>query len=53
MSKIDNISTSKNFKNAESIISLLKSKKKSLPTQYLYDDLGSKLFEEICKTEEY
>ena len=24
-----------------------------MPTQYLYDDLGSKLFEEICETEEY
>ena len=24
-----------------------------MPTHYLYDDLGSKLFEEICDTEEY
>ena len=53
MSKIENISFNKNIKNEEKIISLLKNKKKSLPTQYLYDDLGSKLFEEICETEEY
>ena len=26
---------------------------KSIPTKYLYDDYGSKLFEKICKTEEY
>ena len=53
MNKIENISFNKNINNKESIISLLKNKKKSLPTQYLYDDLGSKLFEEICETEEY
>ena len=46
MNKIENISFSQNINNEENIISLLK-KKKSLPTQYLYDDLGSKLFEEI------
>jgi len=28
-------------------------KKKSIPTKYLYDDIGSKLFEEICGTDEY
>ena len=53
MSKIENISFNNNINNEENIILLLKSKKKSLPTQYLYDDLGSKLFEEICETEEY
>ena len=53
MNKIENISFNQNINNEEIIISLLKNKKKSLPTQYLYDDLGSKLFEEICETEEY
>ena len=53
MNKIENISFNQNINNEEKIISLLKNKKKSLPTQYLYDDLGSKLFEEICETEEY
>ena len=53
MNKIETISFKQNINNEENIISLLKNKKKSLPTQYLYDDLGSKLFEEICETEEY
>ena len=53
MNKIEHISFNQNINNEENIISLLKNKKKSLPTQYLYDDLGSKLFEEICETEEY
>ena len=53
MQKIENISTNKSFIKQENIISFLKTKKKSLPTKYLYDDLGSKLFEEICDTEEY
>ncbi len=53
MNKIENISFNKNLNNKDSIISLLKNANKSLPTHYLYDDLGSKLFEEICKTEEY
>ncbi len=53
MNKIENISFNKKINNEENIISLLKNKKKSLPTQYLYDDLGSKLFEQICETDEY
>ncbi len=53
MYKIEKISFNQNSNNEDIIISLLKNKKKSLPTQYLYDDLGSKLFEEICETEEY
>ena len=53
MTKIEKISFNQKINNEENIISLLKNKKKSLPTQYLYDDLGSKLFEEICETEEY
>ena len=32
---------------------MLKKKKKSIPTKFLYDDLGSKLFEDISKTKEY
>ena len=53
MNKIENISFNKNLNNKDSIISLLKNENKSLPTHYLYDDLGSKLFEEICETDEY
>mgnify|MGYP001397219126 CR=1 FL=1 len=53
MKKIENISLKKETNRKENIILLLKGKKKSLPTQYLYDDTGSKLFEEICETEEY
>ena len=53
MKKIENISLKKRSNKIESIILRLKGKKKSLPTQYLYDDTGSKLFEEICDTEEY
>ena len=53
MNKIEKISFNKKTNNEKNIISLLKNKKKSLPTQYLYDDLGSKLFEEICETDEY
>ena len=53
MYKIENISFNKNLNRKEKIISLLKNKNKSLPTHYLYDDLGSRLFEEICETEEY
>ena len=54
MNKIENISFNEKYNNnQENIILLLKNKKKSLPTQYLYDDLGSKLFEEICETEGY
>ena len=53
MTKIEKISFNQKINNEENIVSLLKNKKKSLPTQYLYDDLGSKLFEEICETEEY
>ena len=53
MNKIEKISFNQNINNEKNIISLLKRKNKSLPTQYLYDDLGSKLFEEICETEEY
>ena len=33
--------------------SMLKKKRKSIPTKFLYDDLGSRLFEEISNTEEY
>ncbi len=53
MKKIENISLKKEINRKKNIIFLLKSKKKSLPTQYLYDDVGSKLFEKICETEEY
>ena len=53
MNKIENISSNKLDISKENIIPLLKSKQKSLPTKYLYDDKGSKLFEEICNTDEY
>ena len=32
---------------------MLKKKQKSIPTKFLYDDLGSKLFEDISNTKEY
>ena len=53
MQKIENISTNNNYIKKDNIISFLKNKNKSLPTKYLYDEVGSKLFEEICDTEEY
>ena len=53
MNKIDYISFDKKVYNEENTISLLKNKKKSIPTRYLYDDLGSKLFEMISETKEY
>ena len=53
MNKIDYISFDKKVYNEENTISLLKNKKKSIPTRYLYDDLGSKLFETISETKEY
>lgn len=53
MNKVEKKSFNKSFNSKENIILLLKNKKKSLPTHCLYDDLGSKLFEEICDTEEY
>ena len=53
MQKIEDISE-KNIKfDTENIILYLKNSKKSIPTKYLYDDTGSKLFEQICNTEEY
>ncbi len=53
MSKIVSISSDKIFIKKENIIPFLKNKNKSLPTKYLYDEIGSKLFEEICATKEY
>lgn len=53
MPKIENISLKKKNYSKEKIISLLKAKEKIIPTKYLYDDIGSKLFEKICETEEY
>ena len=38
-------------KDSEFLFSSLKNKK--IPTKYLYDEKGSKLFEEICSTKEY
>ena len=53
MQKIEDISE-KNIKfDTEDIILYLKNSNKSIPTKYLYDDTGSKLFEQICNTEEY
>ena len=36
-----------------SLLRALKEQDKYIPTKYLYDDYGSKLFEEICDTDEY
>ena len=37
----------------QDVISGLSNQEKSLPFKYFYDDIGSKLFNEICKTPEY
>ena len=54
MNKIVNLSIKKDsvIKSSD-IYKSLKKKVKSLPTHFLYDKKGSKLFEKICKTKEY
>ena len=54
MKKIVDIGDSESKqKNRSNIFFSLKNSSKSIPTRYLYDELGSKLFEQICNTEEY
>ncbi len=53
MQKLEVISEKKESNNIDIILSSLKENKKSLPTKYLYDEKGSKLFEQICETKEY
>ena len=54
MKKIVNIGGSKKKNDdKDSIFFSLKNNPKSIPTRYLYDELGSKLFEQICNTNEY
>ncbi len=54
MQKIVDINNIKKEKNSvENIFKLLSSSDKSIPTKYLYDQTGSKLFEKICKTKDY
>ena len=50
---IQNISKSDDTLSLEELSLLLKKKNKSIPTKFLYDDIGSKLFEEISNTKEY
>ena len=41
-------------KNSQDLRNLISSLRNSqIPTKYLYDEKGSKLFESICATEEY
>ena len=51
MQKILNISEKRILK--KKTLSSLKNIFKSIPTKYLYDEKGSKLFEDICNTKEY
>src|SRR5262245_59833815 len=37
----------------EDVVAGLARPVKSIPSKYLYDDRGSRLFEEICRLEEY
>ena len=53
MQKIVDISSKIDSIKNDNIELFLKKKNKSLPTKYLYDEEGSKLFEKICDTEEY
>jgi hypothetical protein len=38
---------------AADVIAGLSARHKQLPPKYFYDDTGSRLFEEICRTDEY
>ena len=51
MTHLFNKKNSQYAKDSELLFSSLKNKK--IPTKYLYDEKGSKLFEEICSTREY
>ena len=50
---IQEISKAKDSFSLKELNVMLKKKNKSIPTKFLYDDLGSKLFEKISKTKEY
>ena len=52
MQKIVNITEKKSIKKKVTLATL-KNIFKSIPTKYLYDEKGSKLFEDICNTKEY
>ncbi len=54
MQKIINIEKKKKKQiDKDDIINLLINVPSRIPTSFLYDDFGSKLFESICKTKEY
>lgn len=54
MQKIINIEKKKKKQiDKDDIINLLINAPSRIPTSFLYDDFGSKLFEAICKTKEY
>ena len=50
---IKEISETENSLSLKELNLMLKKKQKSIPTKFLYDDLGSKLFEDISNTQEY
>ena len=50
---IQEISKTKDSFSLKELNVMLKKKNKSIPTKFLYDDLGSKLFEKISNTKEY
>ena len=51
MTHLFNKNNTQYVKDTDFLFSSLKNKK--IPTKYLYDEKGSKLFEEICSTKEY
>ncbi len=50
---IQEISKTKDTFSLKDLNVMLKKKNKSIPTKFLYDELGSKLFEKISNTKEY
>mgnify|MGYP001170793022 FL=1 len=50
---IQEISKTKDSFSLKELNVMLKKKNKAIPTKFLYDDLGSKLFEKISNTKEY
>ena len=53
MQKIVNINNRSNENKKFGLVLGLQEKRKHIPTKYLYDEYGSKLFEKICDTKEY
>ena len=53
MQNIVNINSHEKKLSNNNLFDALQETNKYIPTRYLYDDYGSKLFEEICETKEY